>query len=348
VAPTSRNEDPAVSTPTVCAELANALREDPFSFDFFQAVRLLSLLLPDRQPVGGFSDPRTEAVRFGAGTAMGFPPSQISDLEWPERSQPTMKVNFLGLTGPSGILPLYYTALIRERLRARDGALSEFLDLFNHRLISLFYRAWEKHHFTAGYERKGPDSLSPHLMDLIGIGTPHLASRQAIPDGALLFRCGLLAGHSRSAAGLRALLMDYFEVPVEIEQFVGRWYPIDEGTQFRFSDTGSDSERLGCGSVVGDEIWDRQSGVRVRLGPLSLRQYQDFLPDGSAHQPLCSLLRFFAGNETDFEVQLVLEKEEAPWCELGSESPAAPRLGWSTWARSQPLVRDPDETMLQI
>lgn len=347
MAPTRRHEDPAVNGPEA-SELEKSLREEPFAFDFFQAVRVLSRLLPDRNPVGGFSDPGKEVVRFGAAPGLGFPASQIAGLEWPEGQQPRMDVNFMGLTGPQGLLPLYYSVLLRERLRAHDSSLRAFLNIFNHRALSLFFRAWEKHHCAIGHESSSADSLASLLMNLLGLGTPGLAGRQAIPDEALLFRSGLVSGHARSAAGLRALLADYFGVPVAIEQFVGRWHALDKDTQCSLGDTGADSERLGIGTVVGDEIWDQQSTVRLRLGPLTLAQYQDFLPDGSAHAPLRSLIRFFAGPELDVEVQLILKKEETPACELGAESAAAARLGWSTWARTRPMAHDPDDSILQI
>ena len=154
----------------------------------------------------------------------------------------------------------------------------------------------------------------------------------------LLFRCGLLGAHARSAAGLRALLIDYFDVPVEIEQFIGRWHSIDKDTQCCFSDTGADSEKLGVGTVVGDEIWDQQSGVRIRLGPLTLEQYLEFLPDGAAHQPLRALVRFFAGNEFDFEVQLVLKREETPPCELGGGQPDRTASGMDDLGQNRAAV----------
>ena len=149
------------------------------------------------------------------------------------------------------------------------------------------------------------------------------AEGQLVRDEALLFYCGLLSAHTRSATALRQLLMDYFEVPVEVEQFVGGWHPLDEDTQCRFTDSGGYSEQLGVGAVVGDEVWDQQSGVRIRLGPLTLSQYLDFLPNGTAHGPLRALVRLFCGSEIAFEVQLVLRKEEAPSCELGGEGAAA-------------------------
>jgi type VI secretion system protein ImpH len=324
------------------------LRREPGGFQFFQAVRLLGRLLPDRRPVGELANPQAEVVRFGAAADLGFPPGKIASLEWPADEQPVMRVNFMGLTGPMGLLPLYYSALVRERLRSRDSAIAAFLDIFNHRAISLFYKAWEKYHFTVGYERGEGDRLSPHLLDLLGLGTEGLEDRQSVPDRALQFRCGLLAPRVRSAEGLRALIEDYFDVRAEIEQFVGAWYEIDEETQCRFTGGFTSSEQLGNGAVVGDEIWDRTSGVRVRLGPLTLEQYSSFLPDGDAHRPLRDLIRFFAGSEFQFSIQLVLRREDVPRCELGNEGPAAPRLGWLTWASTAPLRRDPDESILQF
>lgn len=350
----SRSPHPPVEQePDEMPEIEQRLRSEPSSFEFFQAVRLLNLLFPQRQPVGSFANPHQESVRFGANPDYGFPSSQISHMEWPESdqpqgSQPRMLVNFMGLTGPMGLLPLYYTALVRERVRARDTTLRDFFDIFNHRAISLFYQAWEKYRFTIAYERGEGDRFSHHLFDLLGLGTPGLQRRQPLPDDGLLFYAGLLSPHTRSATALRQLLMDYFDVPVEIEQFVGAWHALDDDTQCKFRETGGYSEQLGGGAVVGDEVWDQQSGVRIRLGPLTLSQYLDFLPTGPAYEPLRALTRFFAGDELDFDLQLVLKKEEAPPCRLGEEGNAAPQLGWLTWASSAALKQDPDGTVLRL
>ncbi|MGH9666362.1 MAG: type VI secretion system baseplate subunit TssG, partial [Bryobacteraceae bacterium] len=267
------------------------MREVPYEFQFFQAVRLLERILSDRTPVGRFVSPSREVVRFAANPSSAFPASQIQGIQWSESGAPVMMVNFMGLTGPLGILPLYYTEMIIERMRAKDHTLRRFFDIFNHRLISLFYQAWEKYRFAIAYERGERDRFSHHLLDLIGLGTKGLQNRQAVPDDALLFYSGLLSLHSRSATALRQLISDYFDVPVEIEQLVGAWYPLDESTQCCFDKGTSYSEQVGVGAIVGDEIWDQQSSVRVLLGPLTLPQYLDFLPTGSAYQPLRGLLR---------------------------------------------------------
>jgi type VI secretion system protein ImpH len=320
----------------------------PFEFQFFQAVRLLERAMPDRMPVGRFHLPSREVVRFGAFQHFAFPASQIHEVKFRENGPPKMLVNFMGLTGPMGVMPLYYTELIMERQRSRDHGVVEFLDIFNHRMISLFYQAWEKYRFTVAYERGELDRFSHHLLDLIGMGTKGLQNRLAVMDDTLMFYSGLLSMQPRSAQALKQILVDYFEVPVEIEQFIGSWYPLEAADQCRFTETSCYSEQLGVGAVVGDEVWEVQFGIRIVLGPLTLNQYRDFLPNGSAYLPMRTLARFFAGRETDYELQLVLKRDEVPACELGDESDTGPQLGWLTWNKTVPMGRDPRDTVLRI
>jgi type VI secretion system protein ImpH len=326
------------------------LRQEPFRFDFFQAVRLLEKFFPERTPVGRFAHPSGEVVRFGAHNSLAFPASQIQSMEWPENQDgaPSMTVNFMGLTGPEGILPNPYTSLIIERSRASDGSLRDFLDIFNHRFISLFYRAWRKYRFDVSAERDERDRFSRHLLSLLGLGTDGLQDRQAVPDDSLIYYSGLLAQRPRSAQALRQILTDYFAVPVVIEQFSGGWYRLDPAARCCFAEGISDSECLGIGTVVGDEVWNQQSKLRIILGPLSLEKYLEFLPDGSNWEPLRSWIKFFSNEELDFEVKLILEREQVPVCELGAVDASGPQLGWVSWLKSVPLGRDPDDTVLAI
>ncbi len=324
------------------------LKREPFRFEFFQAVRLLERLSPGREVVGKFSHPAGEVARFRAHQSVAFPASEIQTLDWREDAPHLLTVNFMGLTGPLGLLPLYYTEFAIQRIRARDYALVDFFDIFNHRAVSLFYQAWEKYRFTIAYERDEQDRFSHHLLDLVGLGTRGLQHRLAVHDDSLIYYSGLLALHPKSAQGLRQVLMDYFDAPVEIEQFIGGWYSLDRSSQCCMEEGNTCSEQLAVGAVVGDEIWDPQSAVRLRLGPLSLRQYLDFLPNGTAHAPLASLLRFYSNRQIDFEVQLILRRDEVPPCELGSEAETAPQLGWCTWVKSVPMHRDPGDTILRM
>ena len=341
----SRPENPPVASEP-WFKVEELLRSEPFSFQFFQAVRLLERIRPGCGAVGRFVHPGREVVRLHAHTAVGFPASQIQALEFGDPRIAHLTVNFMGLFGPSGVLPLVYSDLINERLRSKDRTLRDFLDIFNHRMISLFYQAWEKYRFMIAYERGERDRFSQHLTDLIGLGTEGLQGRQAVRDDSLRFYSGLLSMTPRSETGLRQILSDYFGVPVRVEQFVGSWHALDTDTQCFVGTSEDYSQQLGAGAVVGDEIWDQQSGVRVVLGPLTAVQYVDFLPNGSAYPPLGALLRFFTRGEFDLEVQLVLNREEVPACELGGGGEVGPQLGWVTWLKSAPLGRDPVDKFL--
>jgi type VI secretion system protein ImpH len=329
--------------------LPELLREEPWMYRFFQACRLVQLLLAERGPVGRFHEPASEALRFRSRQTLGFPASEIQSLEAGENGPPRMEVNFLGLTGPVGELPRAMTEYILARRQARDHGPAEFFDIFNHRWTSLFYRAWEKYRFGVQYERGEREGLTHHLLDTVGLGTEALQDRQDVPDEVFLYYAGLLAQKPRSATALKLLIEDHFDVPVHVEQFVGAWRKLDAASQCRLEDDDSvPSARLGLGAVAGDEVWDPQSMIRLRLGPLPLARYLEFLPDGPAYPALRALVRFFSSNELDFEVQLVLRREEAPALELGASGLGSSRLGWVSWVRSRPMGRDPDDTMFRL
>jgi type VI secretion system protein ImpH len=335
-------------SPVDLSEVEELLRSEPYRFEFFQAIRLLERMAPDRKPLGRFTNPADEVARLGAFPSLSFPASEIQSIDWPEGEPPSLAVNFMGVTGPQGPLPHFYTTLILARLRAGDRTLRDFLDLFHHRMLSFFYQAWEKYRFAVSYERGERDRFSHHLLDLIGLGTLGLQERLAVPDDAFLFFAGILGQRPHSAHALELLLNDYFEVPCEVIQLVGGWFRLDETTECCIGERSTPSEQLGLGAVVGDEVWNQQARARIRIGPLELESYLDFLPNGSAYQPLRSLLRFWTNEEIDFEVQLVLEREEVPRCQLGGEGDGAPQLGWVTWMKSKPMERHPEETIFNV
>jgi type VI secretion system protein ImpH len=327
--------------------LLQALRERPFAFEFFQAVALLQRLLPGRA-IGHFANPNDEVVCFGANNSLAFPASQIQSLEQSEEGQLRMKINFLGLTGPMGVLPYWYTELIIARRSDDDESLAAFLDIFNHRLTSLFYRGWEKYRFPVTYGKGEDDVFTHHLLDLLGLGTAGLQDRQQAPDDAFLHYVGLLGNHSRSAAALEQIIADYFGIAVEVEQFAGAWYLLDPAVQCRFEDTDDPSEQIGGGAVVGDAVWDQQSRVRLKLGPLTLERYREFLPGGAAYNQLRAITKFFSNDELDFELQLILAHQEVPDCGVGLDDAEPPQLGWVTWMHAKPLAHDPQDTILQL
>jgi type VI secretion system protein ImpH len=322
--------------------LDQRLFEHPYEFNFFQAVRLLHLILNDRPGVGRIAKPEEEPVRFKARQSLEFQASSIHAMS-AEQDPPAMTVAFLGLTGVQGALPHHYTEHIIARAQARDTTMAAFFDLFNHRLVSLFYRAWEKHRLPVRFElaaaKQETDEFTQYLFDWIGMGTMGLRGRMAVRDQALLRYAGLLGQSPASAASLRAMLRDHFGVEVHIEQFVGAWYSLKPEDQ---SDLDEEclSNQLGEGAIAGDAVWDPQACFRVRLGPLRLVKYLAFLPDSKAVKELGDLVRFHVGPVLQFDVQLVLKADEVPWSRLGDESPAGPRLGWCGWLKTGELAQD--------
>lgn len=355
---------------------------ESYRFEFFQAVRLLERLAPGRRPVGHQGSSGDEAVRFRVPATMTFPASAVHQIDVPCEQEPAarMWVNFMGLTGPSGVLPRHYTELlIRRHIDFRGPerfVLRDWLDLFNHRMISLFYRAWEKYRFWIPYERgehsrKTPDAFTQCLRSLIGLGMPSLHHRvqvtipklspHATPDGrqpkprvrdlSLLRYAGLLSQRPRTSANLEAMLADYFLVPVRVDQFQGQWLQLETCDQSRLGSDGP-TAMLGTGAIVGPRVWNVQGKFRVRLGPLSYRQFCAFFPD---HQPtrqrkafflLSQLVRLYAGPEFDFDIQLTLRREEVPPTRLAADDEIGPRLGWNTWLCNSAPSEDAEDAVI--
>ncbi|MGP8173459.1 MAG: type VI secretion system baseplate subunit TssG [Terracidiphilus sp.] len=323
------------------------LDEEPFRVHFFQAVRMLQRMEQDRKPVGYFITPQGETIRFSARTSLAFPPSEIYELRRAENGQMSMTVEFMGLCAAISVMPTPYTEFLIARAREKDHAMEDFLNIFNHRMISFFYRGWEKYRFFIEYEKSGEDRLSARLLDLLGLGTEGLRGRGGIPDDAYLNYVALLARHVRSAASLQQILEDYFGVQVHIQQFAGAWRKLNPENQTCFTGFGGASERLGVGVVAGDEVWDHHGRIRISLGPMRFEQYLKFLPGQDAYHELVAWLKFYSNGSYETEVQLVLAREDAPPCELGSGGEKRPQLGLVSWLKTKPLDRDPaDATYL--
>ncbi|HEY6400515.1 MAG TPA: type VI secretion system baseplate subunit TssG [Blastocatellia bacterium] len=338
------------------------LHDEPYRFEFFQAVRLLERLMPDRLPVGRVTDegqvimPEREIVRFGASVSLMFPPSQVQNLESVEKGrkeqkeegdgdgQAQMEVAFMGLTGPISVLPNHYTELLIDRVRAGDRAMSDFLDLFNHRMISFFYRAWEKYRFPVAYERKpNDDKFTSFLFSITGLATRGLLGRMNLRDEGLLRYAGLIAQRPHSASAFAAIVGDYFGVEASVIQFAGQWLALDAES---VSKLGKSNNALGVSAFAGARVWDSQSKFRVKIGPIGYKQFTSFLPSGSAFKPMMELIKFLAGPEFDFDVQLALKAEEVPGTVLTTRARRRPMLRWNTWLRTRPFERDDEQVIL--
>jgi type VI secretion system protein ImpH len=331
--------------------LEKVLFDRGYEFEFFQAVRLLARLMPEREAVGEAARPTSEIVRFGATVSMAFPPSALYEIGKDSETSDSVRmiVTFMGLGGVQGVLPLCYTEWMLGRKAAKDDTLTAFFDLFNHRFISLFYRAWEKHHPAILYEsaaikNRKPDPFTHSLFDLIGMGTNGLLGRMCVYDEGLLFYAGLIAQRPHSAAALCGILRDFFRVPIEIDQCLGSWYELADEDRCYLS---ADHERnqLGVGAFIGTEVWNQQACFRIRVGPVSLERFRYFLPGEQALDQLVDLTRFFVGTAIVFHVQVALRAPEVPLCRLSDEGLDVPRLGWTGWLKTEEFRTDAKDTV---
>lgn len=328
--------------------LKQELYEKGYRFGFFQAVRLLQWFQPGRQGVGETARPSEEVVRFRARQSLSFPPSEIHAVQSLDSNEqpPQMTVAFMGLTGPSGVLPRHYTELLLDRIRQKDYTVRDFLDLFNHRMISLFYRSWAKHHCFVGFERaisqRGEDRFAEHLFAIVGLGTKGLREQLEMDPRTLLRYTGLLAQQRHSAQALQHCIMDFFRVPAEIHQFIGAWHQLDESDWTRLGVLGGNNV-LGKTALAGTKIWDQQAKFQLRLGPLEYPAFSGLLPSGKAYPTLVQLTKCFAGLELDFDIHMVLKAAEVPFFRLGHTDQYAPRLGWTTWLKTEEFKRDADD-----
>ncbi len=316
---------------------------EAYRFDFFQAVRLLEMLRPDAQSAGESSEPEKEAVRFHFRVGLDFSASDVHQILPPAdgESAAELTANVLGLSGPHSPLPLPFTELILERIARKDTGLRDFLDIFNHRLISLMYRSRKVH--RVAFTTKSPEesAAAGYLYSLLGLGQPSLRNRMTVKDRALLDYAGLLSKQPRSAAGLERMLSDHFQVNARLHQFQKNRRAL-EPHQWTFLGITGQNQILGDGAVLGTHVWDQQGSFEVELGPLRLKQFLHFLPGGSAYLPLCELTRFYAGGQLEFSFRLRIEAGEIPGSHLGSA-----RLGWTSWLKARPSDQDDSQVRLR-
>ena len=350
--------------------ILQSLAQRPHGFEFFQAVRLLTRIAlsnsddfeESARPVGHDYAPQSELVRFRSLPSHTFPGAEIHSFDASQsetvsgRPRPAeMTISFLGLTGPVGALPQHYTQTVIDRIRYKDHALRDFLDLFNHRAVSLFYRAWEKHRVLPLMERaeaeRRDDPFTRVLFSFVGLGSPGLRNRLDASDATFVYYSGLYSHYPRNAQSLERLIAEIYGLPAAVLQFVGQWLRLETDEQTSLpSDAllGGRNCRLGVESIAGQRVWTVESKFRIRLGPMGHEAFQRMLPDSCLLTQLAQVVRTYAGPELDFDVQLVLRRDEVPECQLSDAESGGPRLGWNTWACSVAKATDAEDAVFEV
>ncbi|MDE2368875.1 MAG: type VI secretion system baseplate subunit TssG [Burkholderiales bacterium] len=315
------------------AALWRALADQPWRYDYFHALRLIEALHPQQPRLGQARRPADEPLRLAQAADLSFAPATLAAVDPADRSgRPRVEVRFFGLFGPNGPLPLHLTAHARERrLHKGDETFGRFADLFHHRLLLLFYRAWAQAQPTASLDRPGDDRWADYVGSLIGVGGAAWRGRDAAPDHARLAHAGLLSRQVRNADGLAQLLTGFLGMPVRVEQFVGRWMALPPAQRTRVGRAGrlrhGATSQLGASAVLGAAVFDRQHHFRIHIGPLDLATYESLLPGGARLPAMLALVRQYISYEFDWDLRLELERAQVPPTRPGRGN----RLGWTSW-----------------
>lgn len=317
------------------------LREKPARFSLFAALRLLEQSHAGQPRLGESRKATDDAIRLAQPPYLIFAPSEVESFDQQDGSRPVLQQYTFGLFGPNGALPLHLTEFARERERQlEDPTVKDFVNTLQHRLASLFHRAWANSDPASNFDRPSQDRFLVYLGALIGIATEPARGRDDVVDYAKLQRSGRFAPQCRSAEGLEAILADYFELPIRIQQFVGAWLDMPPDSYCRLGRK-PDFARLGAGATLGGASWQCQHKFEIEIGPLGLDEFVDFLPGSRGLRELRALAQMYTNDEWSWQVRLLLRDVAVPGMILGQ----AGQLGWTTWLGAKRVQAD--EVLLQ-
>jgi type VI secretion system protein ImpH len=320
------------------------LAAEPYGYDFYAALRLLQQHFATKPRIGYSLSPNEDPVRFAQSPSLDFAPSTLESVKQKDAAHPPVLYSrHFGLFGPNGPLPICLTEYAHERLlHFGDPTFAAFCNVFHHRLMSFFFRAWADANKAVDLDRPAEQGWSDFLGSLIGIGMESLHNRNSVPDRAKYYFAGRLVHQSRNAEGLGAIVQDFFGVRTEVLSFFGRWLNLPKTSVCKLGES-RNTGTLGASVIVGSRFWTCQLHFRLRMGPMKLVEYERLLPTGSSFSRLCDWVRQYIGDHYSWDAQLVLAREEVPATQIGR----AGRLGWTTWLKTGPLNRDPDDLVLQ-
>lgn len=323
----------------------------PHRQELFQVMRRIASAYPQLPKFGQALRPSDEPLRITQEATLTFAPSAVSAVQIAPGALPRLMQRVFGLLGPNGPLPIHMTEQARERqMHHADPTLLRFLDMLTHRFAMQFYAAWAQAQPVVSLDRPGDSLHSAIVGSLFGLGNAASFARDPVGDYPKLYFAGRLSRSVRDAEGLQAWISSQFKVPVAIEPWSGHWMtlePLDRSRLLRRGALG-----LGRGVALGSRVWDVQHKFRIVVGALDWNQYAEFVPGGSALPALLALVRQYVGFEFEWDVRVILRREQVPSLQLSSD----PRrigarigaLGQSTWLSTSKRLRDAGDYVVNV
>jgi len=300
------------------------LEAEPWRFDYFAVLRQLERAFAEKPRIGDSAASRDDFIRLGQDPFAEFPASNLARVVVRDDEPIRIFVKYLGLLGPQGALPLATTEEAFHYALARDDSFPRFLDLFNHRFLQLFFRAWADSRPIAQHDRPADDRFVTYIGSAIGIGSAPYRDLDSVPDAAKLAFAGLLGAQAKSAARLAGAVRGLFAVDAEVEEFVGSRLTLEAA---ECTILGRRHNALGQDTLLGAQIFSVQDKIRVRIFTRDLAQYVRFLPTGDLCEPLADLVFLYTGEQLDWDAELAIPAGAAAPVRLGRFG----QLGWTSW-----------------
>ena len=340
--------DPAVAQASSRAAqaLLDRIAARPGRFDLFQALRRIESAHPDKPRLGDALRPSDEPIRFFEEATLTFAPAAISAVSRSPGGTLRLFQRIIGFLGPNGALPIHLTEYARERqLHHADRTFSAFVNMLLHRFGLFFYRAWARANPIVNMDRPKDAPVVRHVGALVGLAEPALRERDALGDFAKLHFVGRLSRSARDADGLEAWIQLHFGVPAQVQQFCGHWMPLAQEERSRLKRDGQTA--LGRGAVLGRSVWDVQHKFRIVIGALEWEAFQALLPGGDRLDQLLALVRQYVGFEFNWDLRLILRREEVPAWQLGAERGVG-LLGRTAWMNGRRRPGHADDLVMNV
>lgn len=266
-------------------------------------------------------------IRYRAIPSLAFPAADVDSWEWLEgkgHDSLELTVAFMGLYGPASPLPAYYTERVIQQ-REPDHPSRDFMDLFNHRTISLLHRCWNKYRYFTRFEAEARDQYSRWLLSLLGLDRETLLSNTRLKWHKLLPFAALVARRGCSEDRLAVIVQQYFGLKsVWLEPWVSRTFVIPHD---QCNAMGQLNSAMGVDMILGTDIEDCNSKFNLHFGHLTESQHDGFLPDGEYFMELVELVRFLLQDPLDFDLCLSLSQGDECCAEVLRKH--QDRLGWT-------------------
>lgn len=292
------------------ARLTAQLRDDISRTNFYRFCQLLEQSQPDAPALGSTWKISNDPIRFRPNPGMGFPAGEFKRLDIPDEPEKpaSAMITFMGLYGVESPLP---TACIDDITQRREGheAVSDFLDIFNHRLITQYYRIWRKYSWPASFQPGGKDKTSQYLLSLAGLGLKGCAENIATPISRFLALPGLMRLPTRTSEGIMAIVR--LLAPDSRAEIVPH-DPARVALKSTLRMSANCPVTLANRPVMGSHAIDVNHQAHLRLSTDNPDEAISWLPGGALHRDFLALLQVYLGARLDLRITLTLARELLP------------------------------------